>query len=349
MFAINKSKIIHEAYWLRALACIAVVLTHCVDTTLAGYSTTMEQWEEYSLILLRFIMFFGTPTFVFLSEMLLAHAYPNRVPNNFLRKRVNYLLLPFTFMAFIFAIIVADTVPEAFQEFSVNLAGGYTGYFILVIFQFYLLHMFLHKYLNQWSPKIVLPVTLIISMIYLGFFNFTEGPANAFGEYIWQRGYWLPFFGWLFYFALGYYCGRNFYEIKSKVHQYRLAIVSVTFVSLMTILMLVRLDFLDVVSSKRIEYLLFTAGVIFLIILLTSKLTKTPKSILFISKYSFTIYLVHKVFLYYLAPLPFLHPFLFFLLALVIAFAGSIILSKLLYPLKYSYYMIGRPLATPEK
>lgn len=349
MLDINTPKIIYEAYWLRTFACTAVVLTHTVDATLNHYSASILQWEEYVLIFIRFFMFFGTPTFVFLSELLLAHAYPNGVPKGFFMKRINFLLLPFTFMAFVFAFINGDTVLESLELFSKNLVGGYTGYFVLVILQFYILHVLLHRFLSRWSPKIILPVTLIISMIYLAFFNFTEGPSTVLGEYFWLRGYWIPFIGWLFYFSLGYYCGKNFSEVKEKIQQYRFLIISFTLITLGIIMISVRTDFLDVVSSKRVDFLLFTTGMIFTIIMFTSKIKKTPRIILFISKYSFTIYLTHKVYLFYLPAIPNLHPFLFFLYATCVAFIASIIMASFLYRYKYTRYLIGKPLPVPEK
>ncbi|MGJ9382491.1 acyltransferase family protein [Salipaludibacillus sp. CF4.18] len=349
MFDITTPRIIYEAYWLRTFACTAVVLTHTVNATLDHYSASILQWEEYALIFIRFVMFFGTPTFVFLSELLLAHAYPNGVPKGFFMKRINFLLLPFTFMAFVYAVIIGDTVLESLLLFSKNLAGGYTGYFVLVILQFYVLHVLLHRFLSRWSPKIILPVALIISMIYLAFFNFSDAPSTSLGEYFWLRGYWLPFVGWLFYFALGYYCGKNFNKVKNKIQQYRLLVLSCTFIMLVIIMVSVRMDFLDVVSSKRVDYLLFTTGVIFTIIMFTSKIKKTPRIILFISKYSFTIYLTHKVYLIYLPEIPNLHPFLYFIFSTVVAFVVSIMVASILYKYKYTKYLIGKPLPVPEK
>src|SRR5690625_7052799 len=52
--------------------------------------------------------------------------------------------------------------------------GESSIYFVLIIFQFYLLHMLCSKYLNRLSPKIVLPVTFVINFAYLGFFNFVD-------------------------------------------------------------------------------------------------------------------------------------------------------------------------------
>ncbi|WP_269758464.1 acyltransferase family protein [Thalassobacillus sp. C254] len=68
---------------MRAIACLAVVVIHSVNITLTNYEHTVSQFEEYFLIAVRFAAFFGTPAFVFISELLLARSYPNKVPHGF--------------------------------------------------------------------------------------------------------------------------------------------------------------------------------------------------------------------------------------------------------------------------
>ncbi|WP_332628444.1 acyltransferase family protein [Halalkalibacter flavus] len=342
--------IIKEAYWLRSISCLAVVLTHAVNTTLANYDHSISQFDEYVLIFIRFMAFFGTPTFVFLSEMLLAHAYPNGVPENFFRKRVKYLLVPFAFMAVVFAAIESKSHSEFLKQVVLNVfLGGYTGYFILIIFQFYLLHVLFHKYLKQWSPARVLSIAFIINASYLIFFNFTEPVQTPVGEYVWQRGYWLFCVGWLFYFVLGYYCGKNYEAFKRKLQEHKTVLTITPLLALCLIVFLVRSDILPEVSSKRVDYIFYTVSVILFIITWTSKLKKTPKTILLISKYSFTIYLIHKVFLYYLPTIAFLSPLGYFLFSAVFCTIGSIAVSKMFSYVPVSKYLIGNLLTIPKE
>ena len=100
------------------------------------------------------------------------------------------------------------------------LLGDYHGYFILIILQFYVLHYFFHENLKKWSPKIVLPVSFMISALYLGFFNFTPSIQTSVGQYIWDKFYWIPFLGWLFYFTLAYYSGRYYPTFVSYLKSY---------------------------------------------------------------------------------------------------------------------------------
>ncbi|SES15061.1 acyltransferase family protein [Salipaludibacillus aurantiacus] len=346
----KESKVIKEIYWLRALACLAVVVTHAVNTTLSNYEYSIGQYEEYLLIAFRFIAFFGTPVFIFISEFLLAHSYPNGVPKGFLIKRVKFLLAPFAFMGLVFAFITADTLQAFTRQLALNLfIGGYTGYFILIIFQFYLMHMIAQRFLERSSPVKVIGFSLVINVIYLGFFHMTSPPAMFLGEYIWERGHWLPVFGWLFYFTLGYYCGRHYHAVMEQLLQYRKIIYGLPFLSIGLVFFLVRYDILTVVSSKRIDYLLYTPALIAVILLLTYKLKRTPPLILSVSKYSFNIYLLHTVFLYYLPPLANVHPVLYFIMAVAFSIAASVLVVKLTSSAALSPYLIGKTLPIPRQ
>ncbi|WP_368504908.1 acyltransferase family protein [Alkalihalophilus sp. As8PL] len=340
---------INEAFWIRAIACLAVATTHAVDTTLANYEYSANQLEEHLLILIRFMAYFGTPAFVFLSELLLARSYPNYVPQGFFKKRIKFLLIPFISIGILFAFLISDSWQEGLRQAFVHIfLGGYYGYFILIIFQFYILHVLLQKYLRNWSPKIALTIAFAINVLYLGFFNFTEPMNNAAAEYIWLRGYWVPFLGWIFYFVLGYYCGKNFEVLKEKLFENKKKILLLPFLSITLIVVLVLTDILHVVSSKRVDMLLYTMSMIFVIIVLTMTIDRVPIFIKIISKYSFNIYLIHKFILYLMPTIDFLNPLLYFIFVYMVAVGGSIILAKLLSKVKVSKYIIGKQLMVPN-
>ncbi|WP_100400853.1 acyltransferase family protein [Bacillus sp. FJAT-44742] len=345
-----EKKIINEIYWVRAIACLAVVVIHSVNITLTNYEHTVAQFEEYFLIAVRFAAFFGTPAFVFISELLLARSYPNKVPHGFFLKRVKYLLFPFVFMGLVFAFITTDSLSGFIRESLFNVfLGGYTGYFILIIFQFYILHVFLHKFLKNWSPVKVILVSLIINVVYLSFFNFTEPLAIPLGDYIWQRGHWLPFVGWIFYFVLGYYCGKNYESLKELVIKYKKIIILFPMINLIIMFVLVRSDILPVVSSKRIDNLFYTSSVIGAIIFFSLYVKKVPHFILLISKYSFNIYLLHTFFLFYLPPIDFLNPLVYFIFAVAFSMFCSYTVAKLASPFQITQFLIGKPIPIPKQ
>ncbi|WP_088035490.1 acyltransferase family protein [Evansella clarkii] len=342
-------KIIKEAFWLRALACLAVVTVHAVYTTLGHYEQSIGTISEYTLILLRFLAFFGTPAFVFISELLLARSYPDRVPKGFFRKRVKFLLVPFLLMAVVYAVMLGNTWTETAERLFNNwFLAGFTGYFVLIIFQFYFLHVLLHKKLRNWPAKIVLPAALLINAAYLAFFNFSE-PANIFfAEQIWSSAHWLPFTGWIFYFTLGYYAGRNYEKFLALLHRKKKLFFALPAVSMLLLIVFVRTDILTVVSSKRIDILLYTTGMISVIFILASYRKKVPGFIMTINKYSFNIYLLHNIFLYNLPFISFLHPIMYFAFAFCIGVAAPILISRLLSGWTYSPYLIGKTLPAPK-
>lgn len=105
----KEGRVINEIFWIRALACLAVAIIHSVNTTLMNYEDIISQPDNYILIAVRFAAFFGTPAFVFISEMLLAHVYPDNLPQGFFRKRIKYLLFPFIFIGIVFAFMLNQT------------------------------------------------------------------------------------------------------------------------------------------------------------------------------------------------------------------------------------------------
>ncbi|WP_444685752.1 acyltransferase family protein [Alkalicoccus luteus] len=345
----RQSPVLYEAYWLRTIACLAVMMTHTVDVTLLHYENQIGWLEENLLILMRFMAYFGTPAFVFLSEFLIARAYREQVPASFLRKRVRYLLIPFAVMGVVFAVALAPSWSAVPDRAALHiLAGGYTGYFVLIIFQFYLLHLLAARWLNCRKPWPVLGCSLVISALYLLFFNLTEPPAGAVAEYIWQRGYWLPFIGWLFYFTLGFYAGIYYDQLKQRLDEHRWLIRILPVFSILLLIVLVRTDTILVVSSKRIDMLLYTTAMIFLIFYLARFTEKAPPPVLWISRYSFNIYLLHNLFLLHAPPIPGLPPLVYAATALTAALLLSITAAAILAKLPGSDYIIGKQLPVPH-
>jgi membrane-bound acyltransferase YfiQ involved in biofilm formation len=350
VYPLRKDRVINEVFWIRAFACLAVVAIHTVYNTLENYEGIISKPDEYFLIAVRFAALFGTPAFIFISELLLARVYPDDLPKGFFVKRIKYLLFPFIFMGIIFALITNNTLEEIGAGILLNVfAGNYTGYFILVIFQFYILHYLFHKYLKRWNPVLTLAISLAINIIYLSVFNFFEPPQNMIGNYFWERGHWILFVGWIFYFVLGYYCGVHYHYIKRKIVQFKWIIIFFPLISIFVMVFLVRMDILTVVSSKRIDNIFYTIGVISLIVLFTHRLKNIPWPVLFISKYSFHIYLLHKVFLYYFPVMNDLSPLLYFGVSFVYAVGASVLFSYIVSSFSWTSFFIGKKLAVPNK
>lgn len=322
-----KKKIIKEIFLLRSIACLSVVLLHSIGIYRSGTDLMVSEFWDSIVLLLTF----GTPTFIFISELLLGKSYGENVPDDFLKKRVKAVLIPYLFMAVFYGVFYSINRPNRLVEniFS-NILGGYHGYFVLIIFQFYFLHMIFIKFFNNVSPKIVLSSTFVINVAYLAFFNLTDSPSTTEGiiSYIWQRGYWLPFIGWIFYFALGFYCGKYYDTFIKKMLQHPVIIGIFPFIFGGGVLITHSVGEMPL-SSKRFDMILFTVSMICLIYLIGLKMNSIPVFFITISQYSFGIYLLHMFYLSVMNKLIEFFPYDLGVLKLVILVIGSIALSMI--------------------
>lgn len=281
---------IREVFLMRAIACICIVLLHSLGTVKYQYDLDSTIFDS-----IRLLLTFGTPTFIFISELVLARNYRTRyLPKYFLRKRVKFILLPYIAFALIYAVIGSiSNISNLPNKIINNLLGGYHGYFILIIFQFYFLHIIFSKYAKYWSAKIVLIVSLIINIAYLAVFNFIPAPQSRIGIYLWEDGYSLPFVGWLFYFTFAYYCGMFYENFSAFLKKYKKEIFVLLPLTISPVLIFYTTGILSDISSKRVDILPFTISLILSMSVVFQNNKPIPKFMLTISRYSFGVYLLH--------------------------------------------------------
>lgn len=289
---------INEIFILRTIACLSIVLLHVTAATLNLNNITALTRDI--LTAAQMLLVFGTPVFVFISEFLLS--INSTVANKkFFIKRFKYLMLPFFFMALLYAFIEvgAENSVTLIKQIILNIFfAGYSGYFVIIVFQFYFLHFLFEKYFRKWKAKYVLPVSLIINIAYLAFFNFV--PPLEFipsSHILWYRFSWMPFVGWIFYFTLGYYSGKHFDLFQFFITKYRHYLISGSIISLITAISLQHLGYPDLVSSKRVDVLILTTFMILTLFYLASYIKNVPSVIYSISNYSFCIFLLHGIFI----------------------------------------------------
>lgn len=201
-------------------------------------------------------------------------------------------------MAIFYGFVQTYNNISAFPEvLFYNLIGNFHGWFVLLIFQFYLLFHLFSNIDKKLSSYWVLGSSLLINIVYLGYFNFTVAPIDSkFINFVWNQGHWVPFLGWFFYFTFAYYSGKNYEIFLDKVHKHRNYILIALFAS--TIIVLIN-NYLNLFQygSKRIDMIPFTVGIVTLILYIGSKVKKINIFINMISKYSFGIYLLHMFYL----------------------------------------------------
>ncbi|MDQ6600110.1 hypothetical protein E2K98_10275 [Bacillus salipaludis] len=342
-------KLINEIFLMRSISCLSILLLHSLARAYADENNTVN--------LVRVLLTFGTPAFIFISEFILSRSYPQELPSNFWSKRLKFIMVPYvlfgTFYAFLKAFEQSISSGSDLMGSFINflwrhlLLGDYHGYFILVIFQFYLLHYFFDKFLKKWNPASVMGSALLINLIYLGFFNFVKPYPSEIGAYIWDKFYWIPFFGWLFYFTLAYYCGRNFSSFINFLNKYSKWVIVSPLLCGGMCLFLYDSHLISSISSKRVDMVFFTTSMILLIYYIATKLPKVPKIFVWISQYSFGIYLIHPVFLALMYVFfnrlsldmnPLFQTIFYFIGSLLLSIVVTFVLNKI----PYGYYFVGK-------
>lgn len=154
------------------------------------------------------------------------------------------------------------------------LLGDFHGYFILIIFQFYALFLLFQKHAKKFTPRSILIASFVINVAYLGFFNFTKPVDTVAAQYIWDKLYWVFSPGWIFYFTVAYYLGRNEAWFREKLKQFRLAVYVLPVVTGAFVLFVNGQGWITAHSSKRIDMLLFAMSMILLLFTVASSLKK---------------------------------------------------------------------------
>lgn len=268
-------------------------IKHIVDYNFGG-----DTQFEKGLLTLAGLPSYGTPAFVFISIILFSYKYTDKLPKGFYTKRMKAILLPFICMAVFYGLIETYDRLSAFpNEVAYNLIGYYHGWFILLIFQFYILYHFFVKMGNKISPIFALSLTFVINIGYLAYFNFTSMPKGSeFIKFVWEQGHWVPFLGWFFYFTFAYYCGRHYDQYMKFVEKHKPFVWAGLAMSIILVLIS---DYFNVFphGSKRVDMIPLTVFVVTIMLYYFSKIKNISSFIHLISKYSFGIYLLHMFYL----------------------------------------------------
>ncbi|MGV3244820.1 acyltransferase family protein [Staphylococcus sp. 11262D007BW] len=327
-------------FWMRAIACLGVVLIHSISHTIAiNPNLEKNQWPTYVQIFLMFC----TPMFVFITEFLNAKFYGDTLKKGFFRKRLLYLGIPFIVVNLIWTWIQVS--PRHLSEFLstfilVSFRGYSVTYFIVIIFQFYILHMVFSKYLRKLNPFLMIGISIIITSIYWGIRLIFPAPNNIIGSLIWAKEGQTIFIGWITYFLLGYYIGIYYDRFIQSLKNYRIHIIGLMIFSIIFVLLTHNLGINSAIGSKRLDTPLYTTAVILLLFLVGSYFKYVPKFILFISNFSFSIYLLHLFFIYSF-PMTHTHFGYDILYKFLLAIVMSIIVAYLVNRLIIGKYIIG--------
>lgn len=353
-------KRIEELNFIRSIACLCVVFVHSMTRVVEIHEHALSDSQVTLLMTIRLLFTFGTPIFIFLSEFLISYAYGGQVPEKFLRKRAQYILLPYLSMSVLYSFImlhesratlISDGLLSSLMEYTLqNLLFGFYnhGFFVIVIFQFYLLHVWLRRFLERYRAGFVIPVSLAINLLYLSYFNVTPPPQITYGEHMWRAFSWVPFPSWVFYFTLGYYTGKHYDELKEKIININRRALLLPVLAAIPVVFFYTRGIIIEDSSRRIDIVFLTTAMIFILFRQAFRMKRIPDAFHVLNSFSFGIYLLHMVFLYMMTFLMqtysamVLHPVVTLMLMFGIGTAGPILATDLISRFSFGTYIIGR-------
>ena len=324
---------IKEWSLLRVIACLSVVFLH--STSQIGFVMDPPDMKYYDFF--RIILCYATPTFIVLSEIILANRYKKGLPRGFFGKRFRYVYIPFLIFAIIDSFVGKYLSPDALlvnQIFLNIFLGTYAGYFVLIIMQFYFLHYLVLRY--KISMKILFPISLIVMFYHLYLINSSPSPVES------DLYLKLPFTAWFGYFTIALIIGRNYEKIAEKLREYKWYTLLGIIISIFIIFINYQLGN-QVVYSRRFDLFPLVISISCAVIA-WGQLIPNYKIINLISNYSFPIYLIHWQVQRLIAPhitSYFNSTFNSVLVLFVLSLFVSIILIKIISLLPFGKFIVG--------
>lgn len=251
-------KKLNEINIIRAVACIFVVLTHSISNYLKNVELDLTSEDKY-IVWIRFAILCATPIFILLSETLISKNYPSALPKHFFRRRIKYVLIPYVLIGMVVSYMDSGEGFEAYIKlvFEKVVYGNWYGFFVIVIFQLYILHWLLGKFLSKINPIAPLIISFMISFTHIySFVNFREYEDFIYNYY--PLFYRTNILIWLFYFVVAFYLGQ-YYERILKFLTNKIWIPLVATVSTYLIVMynIFEQDY-TVVASERYDMLIYS-------------------------------------------------------------------------------------------
>lgn len=326
--------LIKEWDFVRVFASLSIVLLHA--TTHIGKVNGHMDSNIYQF--LRVLLTGSTGVFILLSIIIISYIYKDRIPVKFIRKRFLYVLLPFIFFAAVYALYYGFVAnPGNFKvEFVKNLKGGFVGWFILPIFQLYILFWILRK--TKLDKNGIVLILMIVGLFYLLAVN--NGQPHGFFVNLNMK---VLFPIWLLYFGIAYFIGK-YYDFFSELlkNKYAFFIIASLFILSLS---LVKYNFDNgnhSVHSRRLDLVPYVTMLALLLIYIGKNIPHFS-IVRYLSKYAFGIYLTHWLVQQILAPVfatfsnPILQIFGLFFTSLII----SIILVNFTVLLPFNKIIIG--------
>lgn len=321
--AIKGKEKIEELDLLRALAAISVIVIHVTASPLvfgergSGY--------HYAVTLANQFARFSIPAFIFVTGLVLFHNYTDFRTTNWLkyfRKRVVFVLIPYVFWSagyFFLKQFFAQKNPglqEAAVQFGTALLRGdsyYHLYFVVLVFQFYLLFPLLlplfqgaRRYMG-WLTLLLLG--LYLGYIYLSFYNIKPWDSPLIQFIFRYQG--RLFITWSGFFVLGAYCAFRLAGLRDFLTRFLWPLTMGAGILLVAMVWEFYsrtanpgVDVAYAATSLRPLGVVFTAVTIFAVLALARRFAAGNRGLAkiaaFLSNQSYGIYLAHPLVLTFL-------------------------------------------------
>lgn len=283
---------------IRVTAAFAVIAIHIT----AGYVTATSL-----AFALNQLVRFAVPLFIIISGFLLYYQDSRKnifSLSNFYLKRFSRIIWPYliwTIIYFIIGIILSGVYLNwwnALAQIARHLLWGtacYHLYFMVIVFQLYLLYPFLRTCMQKW-PQIILIIALVLTvfsqtLLYFDMMNIVVLPRQ------YQSFYLVAFPVWIFYFVLGMYIALYHEQIQIRLSGWFWPIIILWCFSLVLLFIDSRLTG-TYATSMRPSVIFYTVATYFLLYGLSHRLhTRVGSWLSWLSQQSFLIFLMHPLFL----------------------------------------------------
>ncbi|MBN2259756.1 MAG: acyltransferase family protein [Clostridiales bacterium] len=340
---------IPELFNIRAVLSSSIVLLHSI------YIMTLLHpvfgiWHDFFRGM-QLLLLYATPLFIMISEVILSHTYGGNLPKGFYSKRVKYIMVPYISMALVYAYLdngIAEYMNNAFRYIVL---GEWHGYFVLIIFQFYLLHHFLSNFLIKRNLWVQIGIAFIINFAYLCLFTLYR-PYGLIADYswiayLWRKGFYMLPFAWYFYFVTAFYMGMNIDKIRTYLKRKQMLFLITSIISFSLLVFLYINNVLPMVSTKRPDIIIYAFSVFLLLFTTVGRSKYLGKILNPINRASYGIYLIHpmiQIFILRIMPsgIKEMNPVFLLIIVFAMTLGISLGLTYAVQKIPYGYWILGK-------
>lgn len=294
-----------EIDYLNIFFCICVVGIHLLAPAIT--QVNKDTWQYIIIFIPWRLASFVVPGFILISAIKTFSKYKKNSIyfKKFLKNRVEKILIPyiiFVVIYYLYFIFKGDLIFDVGELIKYILTGTLVSpfYFIIIIFQFYLLLPLWNKVFNNFSPIIIIPLSILGTLLFKKYIPDILNIFNIFKDFEYNDRI---FTTYLMYWVIGGYIGKNYEYFTNMLKDNSKLIILQGII--MTILELIfgimqfsKGIYIPFLESIHEIYVLTTILFLYLSSIKINKKYVGVKIIKYINKSSYIIYLSHSLFIF---------------------------------------------------